>query len=57
MKIYTIGKCGDCPAYIPNPLDYTDDGVCRRNHEMKVWENTKPPVTCPLKEFREEWRI
>ena len=57
MKIYTVGKCGDCPAYIPNPLDYTDDGVCRRNHEMKVWENTKPPVTCPLKEFREEWRI
>lgn len=54
MKVYTIEVCGHCPEYIPNHLEYTADGKCRRYNDWQVYETSAPPYFCPLKEFENE---
>jgi hypothetical protein len=53
MKVFTIEKCGECPAYLPDPTAYLDDyGICGRKRTIEVTDYQEPPETCPLRDWR-----
>jgi len=54
MKIYTISKCGECPAYQPDRMDYTEYGTCYRLGNARVFERKVPPKECPLTDIKKE---
>ena len=52
MKIFTLDRCRDCPSYIPDFNAYYDEyGICSRDRNLVVEDDSKIPNRCPLKDW------
>ena len=53
MKVFTIERCWDCPAYRPDSGAYYDEyGRCQRNEELRIQDaNIGISEGCPLSEW------
>ena len=56
MKVFTIDRCFDCPAYRPHFWAYYDEaGECDKLEGITITNaRAEIPKRCPLKEINDE---